>query len=245
LVNGCLRSFDQVGQDECATGDTSSSTSVVLVGDSHATMWSPALQQIAEQRHWRLEIMGKEACPLMNLAIEYPRLRREYTECEQWRGQILARLKAEHPRLIVLSMSRAYGAAYGFKSYDPAWIDSVKHLVTDLHAMGSKVLVLGPIPNPPPMVPTCLSGHLDDATACYPLRSAAVNDNGIAAERAATESGGGNYADVTGLFCTTGRCPAIVGNTLVYRDDNHLTRQYALVLAPVIAALAAQTLASP
>jgi hypothetical protein len=245
LINGCLRSFDQVGQGECATGDTTSSTSVALVGDSHATMWSPALQQIAQQRRWRLETMGKEACPLMNLAIEYPRLRREYTECEQWRGQILARLEAEHPRLVVLSMSRSYGSAYGFRSYDSAWIDGVRRLVMRLNAMGSKVLVLGPIPNPPPMVPTCLSGHLDDATTCYPLRSAAVSDAGIAAERDATESGGGDYADVTELFCTASRCPAIVGNTLVYRDDNHLTRQYALVLAPVIAALADDVLASP
>jgi hypothetical protein len=111
--------------------------------------------------------------------------------------------------------------------------------------MGSKVLVLGPIPNPPPMVPTCLSGHLDDATTCDPLRSAAVSDAGIAAERAATESGNGDYADVTELFCSISRCPAIVGNTLVYRDDNHLTRQYALVLAPVIAALADHILAAP
>jgi hypothetical protein len=72
-----------------------------------------------------------------------------------------------------------------------------------------------------------------------------VSDAGIAAERAATESGNGDYADVTELFCSISRCPAIVGNTLVYRDDNHLTRQYALVLAPVIAALADHILAAP
>ena len=139
-----------MGQGECATGDTASSTSVALVGDSHATMWNPALEQIAQQRRVRrLETMGKEACPLMNLAIEYPRLRREYTECEQWRSQILARLEAEHPRLVVLSMSRSYGPAYGFRSYDSGWIDGLKRLVVRLHATGSTVLVLGPIPNLP------------------------------------------------------------------------------------------------
>ncbi|MGA8328909.1 MAG: acyltransferase family protein, partial [Mycobacterium sp.] len=244
LVNGCLLSFDQVRQGECATGDTASATTVALVGDSHATMWNPALQQVANRRQWRLETMGKEACPLMNLPINYPRLRREYTECEQWRSQILARLEVEHPQLVVLSMSRSYGTAYGFRSYDPAWIESLKLLVTKLRAVGSKVLVLGPIPSPPPMVPTCLSAHLDDATACSPERSTAVSDSGIAAEHTATESSGGDYADLTELFCTTDRCPAIVGNTLVYRDDNHLTSQYALELAPVIAALEGRALAS-
>ena len=52
-------------------------------------------------------------------------LRREYTECEQWRGQIIARVQAEHPRLVVLGMSRRYGADFGFTSYDPAWIASL------------------------------------------------------------------------------------------------------------------------
>jgi peptidoglycan/LPS O-acetylase OafA/YrhL len=243
LVNGCLRSFHEVGQGECATGDTASATTVTLVGDSHATMWNPALQQVAEQRHWRLETVGKEACPLMNLPITYPRLRREYTECEQWRSQIIGRLQAEHPRLVVLSMSRLYGAAYGFTSYDPAWINSLRLSVTQLRATGAEVLVLGPIPGPPPMVPTCLSGHLKAATACSPLRSTAENESGIAAESAATKAGGGHYSDVTELFCTADRCPVIVGNTLVYRDDNHLTKQYARALAPVIGALADRTFA--
>lgn len=244
LVGGCLRSFDQVGQGECATGDTTSSTSVALVGDSHATMWNPAFRQSAQQRHWRLETMGKEACPLLNLPITYPRLRREYSECEQWRGQIMTRLQSERPKLVVLDMSRSYGAAFGFTSYDAAWIESMHELVAKLHQTGSKVLVLGPIPIPPPMVPTCLSGHLDDATACSPLRRAAVNDSGIAAEKAATESAGADYADLTALFCTTDRCPAIIGNTLVYRDDDHLTMQYARVLAPVIDALQVRTMAA-
>ena len=74
--------------------------------------------------------------------------------CEQWRGQIIARLRAEHPRLVVLSMWRGYGAGNGngwlsgFTSYDPAWIDSLTRLVQQLRGTGAQVLVLGPIPDP-------------------------------------------------------------------------------------------------
>lgn len=35
----------------------------------------------------------------------------------------------------------------------------------------------------------------------------------------------------------------IVGNTLVFRDDNHITAEYAQLLAPVIARLTASALA--
>ena len=243
FVNGCVRSWREIGQVECATGDIASPTTVALVGDSHAAMWNPAFQHLAEQRHWRLETLAKVTCPLQDLHITSPYLGREYTECEQWRAQIVNRLKAEHPRLVVLDMSRRYGADFGFTSYDPAWIDTLGRTVAQLRSIGAAVLVLGPVPDPGSSVPTCLSGHVDDATACAPARPVAVDDGGVSAERAATTAGGGHYADLTDLFCTADRCPVIVGNTLVFRDDNHVTTEYAQLLTPVFGALADRALA--
>ena len=67
LASGCMRDIGEGGQQpECATGDTASTTTVALVGDSNAAMWNPAFQQIATQRRWRLEMLTKGACPLMN-----------------------------------------------------------------------------------------------------------------------------------------------------------------------------------
>ncbi|MFC9556540.1 acyltransferase family protein [Rhodococcus sp. NPDC056960] len=243
FVNGCVRSWREVGQDECASGDVTSPTTVALVGDSHAAMWAPAFEQAAEQRHWRLETMGKVTCPLLDLPLTSPYLGREYTECEQWRGEIVDRLQTERPRLVVLSMSRRYGADFGFTVYGQAWLDSLTRLVTEIRATGAAVLVLGPIPDPKSTVPTCLSDHLDDATACSPPRQVAIDGVGVAAEAAATTAGGGRYADLTSLFCTTDRCPVVVGNDLVFRDDNHLTLEHAQALTPVVAALADLALA--
>jgi peptidoglycan/LPS O-acetylase OafA/YrhL len=252
LLGGCLREPFQGGQPECATGDTASPTTVALVGDSHAAMWNPAFQQIAGQRHWRLETLAKGACPLLDLPIAnhlFSGLVEDFEHCEQWRGQILARLHAERPRLIVVGLWRGYGAGNGngwlsgFTSYDRAWIDSLTRLVQQLRGTGAKVLVLGPTPDPHSYVPICLSGHLDDATACAPPRSSAVNEAGIAAESAATKAGGGQYVDLTDLFCTSNRCPVVVGNTMVYIDEEHMTVEYSRQLAPVIGTLADQALA--
>nr|WP_255382455.1 MULTISPECIES: acyltransferase family protein [unclassified Mycobacterium] len=249
--NGCLRTPFQGGQPTCATGDTASATTVALVGDSHAAMWDPAFEQLATQRHWRLELLSKGACPPLDLPITshlFSRLVENVEHCDQWRGQILARLRAEHPRLIVVSMWRGYGAGNGngwlsgFSAYDPAWIDGLTRLVRQLRGTGAQVLVLGPVPAPDTSVPVCLSGHLDDATACSPTRAAAVNQTGIAAETAATKAGGGQYDDLTELFCTANRCPVIVGNTLVYFDWEHLTLEYSRMLAPAIGALADRAL---
>ncbi|MDT5145779.1 MAG: hypothetical protein QOC58_424, partial [Mycobacterium sp.] len=200
MFNGCLRMPVQAGQPECAMGDTASKTTVAVVGDSHASMWIPALQQIGTQRPWRIEAMAKAACPMMDLPIAN-RFAAPIVEaiqhCEQWRGQIMARLRAERPRLVVVSVFRGYTATHsngflsGFTSYDRAWIDGLTRLVQQLRGTGAKVLVLGPLPQLDAAVPGCLSEHLNDATACSPPMTTAFNRTGMAAESAAGKAGGG------------------------------------------------------
>ena len=246
--NGCLRTQKEAGQPECATGDTASSTTVALVGDSHAAMWNPAFEMIATQRHWRLEMLAKMGCPLIDVpfAKHLSGLIEHFVHCEQWRAQILARLRTERPRLVLVSMSRVRSVGSwqsGYAPYDPAWIDSLTHLVQQLRDTGARVLVLGPIPDPQTSVPECLSGHLDDVSACSPPRSTAVNQPGIASETVATKASGGQYADLTELFCTANRCPVIVGNTLVYSDWNHLAIEYCRQLTSAMGTLADRALA--
>jgi peptidoglycan/LPS O-acetylase OafA/YrhL len=245
----CLLSFLETRQPECASGDTDATTTVALIGDSNAAMWNPAMELSARRWHWRLETLAKAVCPVIEIPIILPTAGRPYTECEKWRTEIVDRLQAEHPRLVVLSILRRYGGGYGwdtgFTSYDPAWIDAMTRLVRRLRETGANVLVLGPIPNPGAAVPDCLAAHLDGGGVCAPTRSAAVNQAGIAAEAAATAAGGGQYVDLSDLFCTADRCPVIVGNTLVYSDQNHVTNAYARVLAPVLGSLAARAIVHP
>jgi hypothetical protein len=40
--------------------------------------------------------------------------------------------------------------------------------------------------------------------------------------------------DPTPWFCAEGRCPIVVGNTLVYKDNSHLTDAYVRAIAPLL-----------
>ena len=244
FLDGCVRAWREVGVPDCVSGDPDGASTVALIGDSHAAMWHPALDLVAQQHHWRLVTMAKVTCPLQDLPIISPYLGRQYTECEQWRQEALTALTAARPRLVVLGMSRRYAEDFGFTSYDPAWIESLTALVGDLRAAtGARVLVLGPVPDPHNDVPVCLSANLDGTQACAPQRADGLNANGIAAEAQATGLGGGRYADVSDLFCTDQVCPVVVGPDLVFRDDNHLTVSYAQRLAPAVGLLAEQAMA--
>jgi hypothetical protein len=234
--NGCMLTWTASQQDACAYAQTTSPTTVDVIGDSHATQWFPAVDEVAQERQWRLQVWTKVTCPPVDLPITSPVLGREYTECEQWRSTILDRIRAEHPALVILGMARHYDAQYGFTVYSPEWLAGLTRMVADIRAAGSAVAVMGAIPKPPTNVPTCLSAHLTSATECTFDSGPTVDLAGIAAEQAATAAGGGYYVDVIPLFCAGGRCPVIVGNSLVYRDDNHLTTAYAAWLAPAIGA---------
>jgi hypothetical protein len=90
--------------------------------------------------------------------------------------------------------------------------------------------VLGPIPDPRTTVPTCLSGHLDDALACSPPRPDAVNDAGIAAEAAATRRQAGSTRTSPRCSARLIVAPSSWATTSSTRDDNHVTIEYAQVL---------------
>jgi hypothetical protein len=240
--DGCALSFPGAGLPECNFGDLSAPRTVAVIGDSHAAAWEPALDAAGKQLHFRLVVRSKSTCPMLDGPITSPYLHREYTECEQWRQHVLDDLRAHPPALIVVAMSRRYGADFGWASYDPTWLSGLTRELSTLRAIGAPVLVLGPVPDPHSWVPTCVSAHLNDAAACAAPRSQAVNEEGVVAEKAATEAGGASYVDLSDLFCTPAVCPVIVGNQLVFRDDNHITPEYAAFLGPVMAAVVARVL---
>ena len=142
---------------------------------------------------WRLLTMAKVTCPLQDLPIISPYLGRRYSESEQWRAEVLNRLRAERPKLVILSMSRRYGADFGFTSYDPAWVQHLADLVSELRTTtGARVLVLGPVPDPDANFPDCLSAHLGDPLACAPER--AMGLNGLVRPDAGPGAGGDRRA---------------------------------------------------
>src|SRR3954462_4062811 len=124
----------------------------------------------------------------MDLPITSPYLGREDTECEQWRAQVLDRMRTELPSLVVVAMAHRYGADFGFTSYDPQWLAALTRLVGDLRATVARGLVLGPVPDPHGNVPTCLSEPLDSVGACSPARDAGIDPAGVAAEERAVRA---------------------------------------------------------
>ncbi|GAA1936055.1 acyltransferase family protein [Kitasatospora viridis] len=213
----------------CTFGDTSTGNRIVLLGDSHAGQWFSALLGIAGERHWALEELVKQGCPLPQLTVTNPQLGREYRECDSWRANALDRLRTEpKPRLIVIGSLNRYTQDQQLLSH--AW----EQTLAPLRALGVPIVYLTDTPIPGQDVPACVSGHPDDPGACSFPRASATWPDPLAEAVAAGREPGVRAVSVNQVLCpgSGGSCPAVLEHILLYRDDAHLTNVAAVVLAP-------------
>jgi peptidoglycan/LPS O-acetylase OafA/YrhL len=241
FVDGCFDGFTENSVNLCNYGDVTAppDKTAVLFGDSHALMWFPAFDNLANQYGWHLIPQAKATCPPINITVYSPSLGGWYTGCNQWRAAVVARIQALHPALVVLGFSREYGIPDDHVVVDgAAWMQGLSSMMTTLRATGAQVVLMGDVPYPQTgLVPDCLSAHLTDAVACtMPKQYPYYNPSGVGQEEAVAAAAGAGYINTQPWFCFDLTCADIVDNLLVYRDDNHITATYASWLTPVIGA---------
>src|SRR5690606_1365500 len=79
---GCHLGHFDTAPTPCSFGDDAK-PSVRLFGDSHASSWSPALDQLAEDGEIFLEVNTKGSCPSSFIPVN------SYGQCENWREAVL------------------------------------------------------------------------------------------------------------------------------------------------------------
>lgn len=221
---------------DCVYGDRSSDTTVVVFGDSHAMHWFPALRKLANERDWRLIGLTKSSCTPADTTIYNGSLRREYRECDEWRGNVLDRLREESPDLVLTSSITTYsvmedGERLGRESGTEALREGYVSTLERLRETGARVAVMEDIAHPDKDIPECVSRSLDDLRECAIPKDKAFNFPKLNTQ-AAEEVEGARPMDPEPVLCREKRCPAVVGDVLVYRNGAHLTPAYARSLSP-------------
>jgi hypothetical protein len=232
--------FPETESPPCEYGNLRAATTVVLLGDSHAAQWFPALERLATERGWRLLALTKVNCAAVDGLIWVERLKRDYPECTAWREAALRRIAAAAPALVVVANSKSARLAVD-GGIDPAgqgaaWDAALARMLERLAGIADRVVLLGDTPQHEVDPPVCLSANLDDALACATPREVAVPTARLAADSEVAESVGASFVDPTPWICPSDPCPLVIGNVLTYHDGGHLTRTFATALAPYLAA---------
>ncbi|WP_404384281.1 hypothetical protein LL946_02060 [Knoellia locipacati] len=239
LLQQCQASIAGTELRDCVVGDRTDPTeTVALVGDSHAISFLRMADELGKRRGWKVVVHGKGSCPssdaVRTLAAETALARR--TACQTYNRAVDAALLED--RTVTRILASSYTARYGWLPYGGTTDDKAgeKGFATRFARWlkaGKKVTVIADVPSPREglSVPECVAANPDPGDSCTTPRATAVPvDLAVAAARAV----GAQVVDLTDLFCDDATCYGRVGDVIVYRDTDHLSFEYAALLAPFV-----------
>jgi peptidoglycan/LPS O-acetylase OafA/YrhL len=216
----------------CVFGSSHATHTVVLVGDSIAAQWFPTVATFFDKLQWRLVVLTKSACPMVDEPVFYARIGRFFTECATWRSGALAEIARIHPDIVLV------GSSAGYELTQDQWKEGSAKVLRGLSASAGKVYVLRSTPRLSFDGPDCLAervsrpawlnvGHGCAASSedkqydlVYGwLRQAVANFSNV------------KVLDMNDLVCPKGTCAAMQGNVIVFRDSVHVSATFAESLA--------------
>lgn len=233
---GCFGPYRSTKVQICSFGDLHAAHTIVLLGDSKAAQWEPAYRDVFVRLGWRLLVITKSACPMVDATYIAPPLRRDYTECDRWRKDVLRQVASIRPDIAVLSES------YNYPFAEDQWVTGTRNVLTSLAGKVSHVYLMRPTPELPVDGPQCLEprGHL------YGVLVSKSRCSGLAhAERfervslwlasAASSFPNTELVDMTQSVCPDSICQAELNNVIVFSDSGHMTGTFARILATPLA----------
>jgi peptidoglycan/LPS O-acetylase OafA/YrhL len=232
--NDCHAGFGATTPKDCVYGDATSTTVVGLYGDSHAAQWFPAFEKVAIKNKWKLITYTKRGCPPVDIEVYSKVLGKVYKECDPWRANVMKKMKADGVQVVfVASFDRLLDATTRIPIWQKPWRDGLQGTVDALRGLAITPVLVEDTPFPGQDVPTCLSKNITSVTACNVTVNSAFRADMLQV-RDDFDAGGVPVLRTRQWFCAETLCPVVVGNLLVYRDDNHMTMSYSRFVAPLL-----------
>lgn len=230
-TEGCQQNLREAEVLTCSFGALDSERTIALFGDSHAGRWFPALEEAATSLGYRLDTYTKSGCRTEETVSAWDSSKN--ASCSAWREAAVAELAADPPDVVVLANHLGPSPGKDPTVQRDDWVEGLDALYDRLPAT-SRIVTLADSPEFESSPVLCLSAHLDDADRCAVPRSEAFNPAIRAAQQDVADERGGVVVDLSDYFCDATSCPAIIGATLVYSDEHHVTATFSRSLAGVL-----------
>ena len=237
----------------CELGDRTSSTVIMLLGDSHAEHWLAGLDRAGRERGWKIVAMVKGGCPVADMPeLMNARLKRYYHECTRYREAMLQRIVSARPAAVILSSWDHYippdGTGSDRQVTPEMWRRGLRRTYERLTGAGLPVVAIRGTPRTWFDVPACLSrqaARLPFAGPCSYERARSLSPAALEAQAAAARGLPIRFVDMNDQICPTRECGVVRNGVVVFTDDNHLTASFSRSMAPVLGARLAAALGLP
>jgi peptidoglycan/LPS O-acetylase OafA/YrhL len=239
----CFVSRETAGVRTCSFGPAGADYHVVLFGDSHALQWVAPLRQVAEREGWLLTTVMRASCT-PNSAFMTRKLDAEANLCHDWATAAIDRIAGDP------TVDAVVTSAYNNKRWKPeggrdayaTGVQGYRDTWARFLAGGEReVVVLKDTPRPMGGTLSCVTRDPSGAD-CSRTRGPATQrpddwrklPDPMVAAVSASPRDRVHLVDLTDSFCDERRCPAVIGNVLVYADSNHMTPTFARTLVPAL-----------
>jgi hypothetical protein len=204
----------------CFLGDSSSSTVVAVIGDSHAGRWIPALAAIGQQEGFAVVPLGKAGCQL-NV---YDRNSAEWP-CGTWYRWALAEDRKLHPIATVVTFLLKTDL-----QAEP--VSTVSWLKTILGQVTNGVYLADP-PYQTQFPAACLSAAGATMGTCVSRVPSSYAPLMRDVQRMTYRT---HHPAIPTLqwLCADGICPMVINGTITTSDRSHLTVDYSVDLSGVL-----------
>jgi peptidoglycan/LPS O-acetylase OafA/YrhL len=217
----------------CTTGSADAKRIAVVVGDSYASAIFPMVTNALDESEWRVigifrgQCMIADVVPIIKGKID--------NECSNFRKSWFNYLNSLKPDLVLLSDN--FDTKFSAPANGPTalvyWQMKLGESLRIVTSSSKNVIYFTAAPNMKALK-DCVMASGEIGPGCVGTASTRNTKRQIAAEVA--NSYGARSIDSREWTCVFQGCPAIVGEVAVYTDSSHLTRQFAVTLAPLLRA---------
>jgi peptidoglycan/LPS O-acetylase OafA/YrhL len=211
----------------CVEGPDQPTKRIVVVGDSHATQWLVPVAALARKHSWQVVSMVRPGCNLSTGSEYFPPGAPGYDECAAWRSQLVGRIIALHPDLVISLGTRTDS---GSEEVVPPGFVAAWQQLSDA---GLQVIGMRDNPRHPDDSPDCTERWGATAPQCTVERNTVYSDD-LLERTAPTLPAGIRLLDTSSFFCGKTACPPLIGNVRVYLDDSHVTASYMRTITPLL-----------
>jgi peptidoglycan/LPS O-acetylase OafA/YrhL len=224
---GCDSWYSSSELMPCGSPKSDDDKVLVLLGDSVVAQWYPALKNKYTRNGWRMIVLTKSACPMVDASIYYKRIGAYYTICDDWREQALAYVESIKPEVVIT------GGSWNYSFSRDDWERGLQSVVKRLSSSVGEVRIISPTPSLSVDGPDCVqrveniekylgldisefscaSAYSEPSTNHY---YRAVSNNFLNVE----------YIDVQDLVCPEVSCKAKANDIFTFRDSSHLTTRF-------------------
>jgi SGNH domain (fused to AT3 domains) len=222
-----------------------SGPTVLLIGDSHAEQWAPALTDVATARDWTLLSLTRAKCAPWDVSAARPTDHGSPTLgdiCQAWKKVAYPTVISHYrPDLVLIAGRpqalgiRLHGTVISRsdRRWMPTWRRSWGWLVRVATADSAKVGAFTLLPTLPASVPSCLHAHGLGTTRCDMRLGADWQTRG---PNRVIRSIHDRFARVwsirvTSLVCPDHVCRAVIDGRITHADESHLTTRFSRSLA--------------